>query len=104
MARLQFLLRDLVADGYFELGERKATKDAVELDVTLGSRSVAKSWDRIAAFDSLADRVRSDALMARRSKPSASQAKSSAHLLPPTWNEGTPLPELDPIDLSSAKF
>ena len=81
---LEFLLRDLVADGFFEPGDRKQTKDGVDLAVTLGSRSTTKSWDRITAFDNLADRVRSESLHANRSKRSGLPGKSSAALLAPT--------------------
>ncbi len=82
---LEFLLRDLVADGYFEMGQRKQPKDGVEIDVTLGSRSTSKSWDHIAAFDQLAERVKSESVMqAKKSKRPGMLAAPAVSLVAPT--------------------
>ena len=51
---LEFLLRDLVADSYFDREDRSGD---VDLKVSLGSRTTSKSWDHIASFDQLARRV-----------------------------------------------
>ncbi len=51
---MEFLLRDLVADSFFDREERDG---GVDLTATLDSRSVQKKWDRVTAFDQLAARV-----------------------------------------------
>jgi hypothetical protein len=49
------LLRDIVADGFFDRGERQG---GVDLNVSLGSRSARKSWDHVPSLDRLATRLR----------------------------------------------
>ena len=51
---LEFLLRDLVADGFFDREQRQG---GVDMHVTLGSRTTKKNWDRIASFDQLVERI-----------------------------------------------
>jgi hypothetical protein len=79
---LEFLLRDLVADSYFD---RESRQGGVDLSVTLGSRTTQKQWDHIKSLDELSARVRTD--NAKRQKNRAVSEKrtpSSARLLPPT--------------------
>ena len=78
---LEFLLRDLVADSYFDREERQG---GVNLSVTLGSRTTEKQWDHITSFDELAARVVTDnAKRAKPSRPAAVRAVG-AQLLAPT--------------------
>jgi hypothetical protein len=84
---LEFLLRDLVADGFFERGERESAKDRVELTVTLDSRTTTKSWDRVDAFHNLADRVRAESLHVNRAKRASQPNQASATLLAPTEDD-----------------
>jgi len=85
---LEFLLRDLVADSYFDREQRQGD---VDLSVSLGSRTMQKQWDHIASFDELAARVVTD--NAKRAKPSRPAAPRTvgARLLAPT-------PEVDEPD------
>jgi hypothetical protein len=80
---LEFLLRDLVADSYFDREERIGD---VNLSVTLGSRTTYKTWDRIASFDQLAERVieQNNELDRRRPANGGKVIPASAELLPPT--------------------
>jgi hypothetical protein len=93
---LEFLLRDLVADSYFD---RETRSGDVNLRVTLGSRSTDKAWDRIASFDQLARRVTEENGQRLASRPRASKVSpASAELLPPSIGEDAddPAPQANP--------
>jgi hypothetical protein len=77
---LEFLLRDLVADSYFDREQRNGN---VNLEVSLGSRTTSKSWDQIATFDQLAKRVTEEYGKRMGSRPAANRVTAaSAELLP----------------------
>jgi hypothetical protein len=93
---LEFLLRDLIADSYFD---REARVGDVRLDVTLGSRSTHKTWDRVASFDQLARRVAEENALRSaprsRSGSAAPVVPASAELLPPSSAELLDEPSAD---------
>jgi hypothetical protein len=80
---LEFLLRDLVADSYFD---REVREGDVQLSVKLGGRTTRKPWDRISSFDQLMTRVQSEHLAGakRHQKEGAKSAAVPAKLLAPT--------------------
>lgn len=53
----EHLMRSLVADGFFDYGEREG---GVSIHVTLDNRKVDKSWDHVPALDQLVARVESE--------------------------------------------
>ena len=79
---LEFLLRDLVSDGFFEREQRSGD---VHLQVTLGSRSTQKTWDRVAAFDRLIERVQTERPGQPRiaARPAPTAPPPPTELLPP---------------------
>jgi hypothetical protein len=79
---LEFLVRDLVSDGFFEREQRSGD---VHLQVTLGSRSTQKTWDRVAAFDRLIERVQTARPQQRRfaAGPAPTAPPPLTELLPP---------------------
>jgi hypothetical protein len=77
---LEFLLRDLVADSYFDREQRSGD---VNLIVTLGSRTIRKPWDHVSSFDQLAKRVIDENNRSARPK-SGKVTPASAELLSPT--------------------
>jgi hypothetical protein len=96
---LEFLLRDLVADSYFDREERNGD---VQLSVTLGSRSIQKPWDRVASFDQLAQRVRQE-YGNRPGRSGAGKAVTAhAELLPPAASDL--MAEAPPESARSGKF
>jgi hypothetical protein len=79
---LEFLLRDLVADSFFD---REVRQGGVDLSVSLGSRTSQKQWDRIASFDELAARVVTDnAKRAKPNRPATAPRTVGAQLLAPS--------------------
>lgn len=79
---LEFLLRDLVADSFFDREQRQGD---VDLRVTLGSRTVQKQWDQIKSFDDLAARVTNDnANRTQPRRPAGTARTAGAELLAPT--------------------
>lgn len=79
---LEFLLRDLVADSFFDREQRQG---GVDLSVTLGSRTTRKQWDHITSFDELATRVVTDnASRAKQRRPPAAPRAVGAELMAPT--------------------
>lgn len=79
---LEFLLRDLVADSFFD---RESRQGGVDLSVTLGSRTTQKQWDHVTSFDELAARVVTDnAKRAKQRRPAAAARAVGAELLAPT--------------------
>ena len=79
---LEFLLRDLVADSFFDREDRQG---GVDLSVTLGSRTAQKQWDHVASFDELAARVVTEnAKRTKQSRPAAAPRAVGAQLLAPT--------------------
>jgi hypothetical protein len=91
---LEFLLRDLVADSYFDREDRSG---GVALRVTLGSRTTQKAWDHIASFDQLARRVAQENGQRLGSRHRASNiSTASAELLPPDLDELRDGPKSEP--------
>jgi hypothetical protein len=79
---LEFLLRDLVADSFFDREQRQG---GVDLSVTLGSRSTHKQWDHITSFDELASRVVTENEQRhKQQRGSVKPAAAKAELLPPS--------------------
>ncbi len=79
---LEFLLRDLVADSYFD---RETRQGGVDLSVTLGSRTTHKQWDHIASLDELATRaVTEHEKRAKQRRPATVPRAVGAELLAPT--------------------
>ena len=79
---LEFLLRDLVADSFFD---REQHQGGADLSVTLGSRTTQKPWDHVASFDDLASRVVTEnTKRAKQRRPATAPRTVSAELLAPT--------------------
>jgi hypothetical protein len=101
---LEFLLRDLVADSFFDREERRGS---VDLSVTLGSRTVQKQWDHIKSFDELAARVVAD--NAKRTKQRRPATRTAgAELLAPTLDadetDDEPIPPSNGKSREPSKF
>jgi hypothetical protein len=80
-----FLTHDLVADGFFERGERAG---GVDVSVTLGPRTTSKTWDRVPSLEKLIARVQSDHRQNLATRPAAPVAQpASAELSAPTTEE-----------------
>ena len=79
---LEFLLRDLVADGFFDREQRQG---GTEMQVTLGSRSTKKNWDQVASLDQLAQRVQTERQKPPKvaSRPAPKAPPLPTELLPP---------------------
>lgn len=97
---LEFLLRDLVADSFFD---REARTGGVNVSVKLDSRTTHKQWDHVASFEQLAQRVQTE--NDKRMKKPARAVKPPAvpaELLAPTVDE--PGDEVSPVADSPRKM
>jgi hypothetical protein len=95
-----FLTNDLVADGFFERGERSG---GVDVSVTLGSRTTSKTWDRIKSLEKLIARVQSDHRQQAGAQSAAATLPASAELGKPMVeglpDEATAQPAKSPPDV-----
>lgn len=96
---LEFLLEDLVADGFFDRGTRTG---GVALNVRIGSRAANKSWDRVSALDQLAGQLKRK-IGLRSSPPSliprllpADEIEQAAGT---DWEEGEPVQDAGSPDV-----
>jgi hypothetical protein len=96
---LEFLLRDLVADSYFDREQRSGD---VKMAVTMGSRTIRKPWDHVSSFDQLAQKVIEENTRRSVHPETNKVTPASAELLPPTSTE--PLDDVGPNSGSTGRM
>jgi len=82
-----FLTHDLVADGFFERGERSG---GVDVSVTLGSRTTSKTWDRVPSLEKLIARLQSEHRQYSAAKSTAPAAQPATAELGAHTTEHSP--------------